>query len=140
MSNFLKHQRFSKELKKLAKENAIQGKTSAALREDEKWCMYMKYRHEECALPLIEKLYREEAGIMRAERAVEGISRDYLKYAREMAITKNKMDRAQERYEGRKEGREEEKLQIARKMEKMGLSISQVAEGTGLSAETIERL
>jgi predicted transposase/invertase (TIGR01784 family) len=75
-----------------------------SLREDEKWCMYMGYRHEERTARLMEQFYREEAGIMRAELAVEKISRDYQKYARQMAITKNKMDRAQARYDGRQEG------------------------------------
>ena len=56
-----------------------------ALREDEKWCMYMGWRHEKRAEPLIKELYRQEEGIMRAEKAVNGISREYLKFAREFA-------------------------------------------------------
>jgi predicted transposase/invertase (TIGR01784 family) len=64
------------------------------LSEEEKWCMYMKYRHEEHAGKLIKDLCREE-GIMRAEKTVNGISRDYLKAAREMAIIKNRLDRGQ---------------------------------------------
>jgi predicted transposase/invertase (TIGR01784 family) len=110
----------------------------------EKWCMFMKYRHEDRAANLIEKLYREEEGIMRAERAVEGISRDYLKFAREMAYTKNKMDRAQERYEGRaeglEEGREEKALEIARKMKALGRPLPEIAEITGLLPEVISSL
>jgi predicted transposase/invertase (TIGR01784 family) len=126
--------------------------------------MFMKYRHEDWAAKLMEKLYSEEAGIMRAERAVEGISRDYLKYAREMAITKNKMYRAQQRFEDRAEGlaegraeglaeghaegrseglaegRTNEKLEIARNLKKMGLSAQQIVEGTGLSPEIVQKL
>jgi predicted transposase/invertase (TIGR01784 family) len=81
---------------------------------------------------------------MKAELAVEKISRDYRKYARQMAITKNKMDRAQARYDGRQEGLAEgqakTQLEIARKMKKMGMPVSQIAEVTGLSLETVERL
>ena len=38
------------------------------------------------------------------------------------------------------QGREEEKLEIARNLKMMGLPISQIAEGTGLLLETIEQL
>jgi predicted transposase/invertase (TIGR01784 family) len=40
----------------------------------------------------------------------------------------------------RDEGRTEGTLEIARNLKKMGLSISQIADGTGLPVETIERL
>jgi predicted transposase/invertase (TIGR01784 family) len=139
-----------------------------SLPEDEKWCIYMKYRHEERAAEQIEQLYRKEEGIMRAERAVNRISRDYLKAVREMNIRKNEMDRAQRIQdlekaaltkglaegrtkglaeghtqglaEGRAEGLEEGKLEIARKMKEMGLSFEQINAITGLSFETIKRL
>jgi predicted transposase/invertase (TIGR01784 family) len=42
--------------------------------------------------------------------------------------------------EGRAEGIAEASLEIALKMKGMGLPISQIAEGTGLSAETIVKL
>ena len=71
----------------------------------------MKYRHEERTAELIEQLYRQEAGIMRAERAVNGISRDYLKAIRKMNEMKNK-----------------------------GLPLAEIVDITGLSIEAIERL
>jgi predicted transposase/invertase (TIGR01784 family) len=130
----------------------LEGKTGTeTLRNDEKWCIYMKYRHEKRATKLIEELYREE-GIMRAEKAVKGISRDYLKFAREMAIAKNRMDLAQERedgheegraeghVEGHAEGRAEKTLEIARKMKAIGRPSPEIAEVTGLPTETIEQL
>ena len=55
---------------------------------------------------------------------------------------KNSIDTAKE--EGRKEGREEgvakEKLATAKRLLGMGLTQEQVAKGTGLSIEEIERL
>jgi predicted transposase/invertase (TIGR01784 family) len=114
------------------------------LPEDEKWCMYMKYRHEERAAKLIERLYREEEGIMRAEKTVSGISRDYLKAIREMNILKNRMDRASEqdnaRQEGLQTGRAEKAMEIARKMKKVGDSAERIQDITGLSPEDIEKL
>jgi len=82
------------------------------LPEDEKWCIYFKYRHEEQTAKLIEKLYHKEEGIMRAERAVNGITRDYLKAVREMGILKNRMDRAQMRYDLKQELQAELRAEI----------------------------
>jgi predicted transposase/invertase (TIGR01784 family) len=42
--------------------------------------------------------------------------------------------------DGHAEGLTESKLEIARNLKKMGLSVSQITEGTGLSSETIEQL
>jgi predicted transposase YdaD len=42
--------------------------------------------------------------------------------------------------EGRAAGRTDEKLEIARNLKKMGLSVSQIADGTGLLPEVIETL
>jgi flagellar biosynthesis/type III secretory pathway protein FliH len=122
--------------------------------------MYMKYRHEEQAGQLIEELCSKEEGIMRAEKAVNGISRTYIKAIRDMAIEKNRLDRGQARYEGREEGREEglaegreegraegraegqaeAELKIARKMKAMGDSAEKIHTITGLPPETVEKL
>jgi len=119
-----------------------------SLPEDEKWCIYFRYRHEEQTAELIKKLYRKEEGIMRAERAVAGIDRDYLRAIRKMGEIKNSMDRAQEKYEARREGRaeglqeglQEKSLEIARKMKDAGRPLNEIAEFTGLATETIYQL
>jgi len=126
------------------------------LSEDEKWCIYLKYRHDENAEPLIEELCQKEEGIMRAEKAVEKISRSYLKYIREMNIKKNEYERNYMAYtarneglaeghvvglaEGRTEGRYDEKVEIARKMKTARKPMSEIAEFTGLSSQAIENL
>jgi len=130
-----------------------------SLSEEEKWCIYMKYRHEDRAAKLIEKLYRKEEGIMRAERAAAKIDRDYEKFARKMAEMKNSMDRAQMLYDARQEGFNEgiqegiqkglqkgraevykEKLEIAKKMKNAGRPLNEIIEFTGLPTETVERM
>ena len=130
-------------------QNLLAGKAKMeTLSKEEKWCTYMKYRHEEWAGALIEELCRTEAGIMRAEQAVTKISRDYIRYAKKMAEIKNSMDRAEEllyaREEGEKigmeKGHEDEKLEIARKMKEMGDPIEKIQIVTGLPTETIEQL
>jgi len=75
-----------------------------SLSEEEKWCIFMRYRHEKRAAKLVEKLYREEEGIMLAEKAVKGISRDYLKFAREMAEAKDRMERQYRIHKAEQEG------------------------------------
>jgi predicted transposase/invertase (TIGR01784 family) len=70
-----------------------------------------------------------------------------------MTISKDEVERAwlrsEEKYVldtqskltyAKREGHQEEKLEIARNFKKMGLSFSQIAEGTGLSTETIQKL
>jgi predicted transposase YdaD len=109
----------------------------SSLSEEEKWCMYMKYRHEERAQPLIEELCRKEEGIMRAEQAVKWVSRDYEKAIRRMNIIKNDMDRNERSYD---EGQTEAKREIARKMKEMGISLEQIHTITCLSLETIEQM
>jgi predicted transposase/invertase (TIGR01784 family) len=61
-----------------------------------------------------------------------------------MAIIKNRLDRGQAEYNAREkghaEGHAEKALEIAQKMKKMGLPVAQIAEGTGLSPEAIQKL
>ena len=122
------------------------GKASAeTLREDEKWCIYMRYRHEEQAGPLIKELCRKEEGIMHAEKALAKVDRDYVRFIRSMNIMKNSMDRASLLYdgglkEGEEKGRAEEKIEIARKIKAMGDSVEKIHAITGLPTETIEQL
>jgi len=118
------------------------------LPKDEKWCMYMKYRHEELAEPLIKELCRKEEGIMHAEKALSKIDRNYAKAIREMNIRKNEIDRyyairnaqREARAEGLAEGKAEANLEIARKFKAMGLPIEQIVEGTGISLDKLEKI
>jgi len=106
------------------------------LPEDEKWCMYMKYRHEELAEPLIKELCLKEEGIMHAEKALSKVDRDYAKYAREMSIIKGRMERAAAIHNARLE----EKLEIAQKMKAMGDPLEKIQAITGVPPETLDKL
>jgi len=125
-------------------EDYLSGKEGMeTLTMEEKWCMYMRYRHEERAVPLIERLCREEKGIMCAEQAVTKVSREYRRFARKMAERKNSMDRAERllvaREEAEKQGISKAKLEIAGKMKNAGRPIKEITEFTGLPSETIEQ-
>ena len=140
----------------------------SGLPEDEKWCMYMKYRHVSQAKKLVEELYRQEAGIMRAEKAVNGISRDVVKMFREYSKEKARLDRGQEIYnmkrdariegraegkaeglaegkaeglvEGKAEGLVEGRIEIARKMLAEGSTIDFVQKITGLDTKAMQAI
>ena len=117
------------------------------LREDEKWCIYMRYRDDERAKPLIRELYRKEGGIMRAEKALSKVDRDYIKYVREMDAWKNRREAAIRQYnegirqgeeKGMAKGKAEANLETARKLKAMGILAEQIHEATGLDTETID--
>jgi predicted transposase/invertase (TIGR01784 family) len=119
----------------------LAGKTGPeTLSEEEKWCIYMKYRHIKRAQPLIRELCRKEEGIMHAERTLIKIDRDYINYIGKMNILKNEMDLAQRIYNIEQKAQTKEKLKIARKMKNAGHPLSEIAEFTDLSNETIGRL
>ncbi|MCL2763603.1 MAG: Rpn family recombination-promoting nuclease/putative transposase [Treponema sp.] len=119
----------------------LAGKTGTeTLQDDEKWCIYMKYRHEEQAKPLIQELCQREAGIMQAEKSLGKVSRSYQKYIREMNIAKNEMERWYKNKAAREAGQTEKALEIARKMKDKGLSVAEIIDITGLSMEAVEKL
>ena len=60
---------------------------------------------------------------------------DSLKTYRDL---KNSLDTAEEK--GRMEGREEEKIAIARNLKSMGMSISDISKATSLSEEEIDSI
>jgi predicted transposase/invertase (TIGR01784 family) len=123
-------------------------KDMANLTDEEKWCIYLKYRYEEQAQPLIRTLCREEVGIMHAERALKKVDRDYLKYAKQMAEIKNEYERWVMEDEVREkvvaevyaEALAKEKNESAKKMKALGLSTEQIQAVTGLSPDTIKSI
>ena len=129
--------------------NYLSGKPGVnPLTEDQRWCIYMKYHHEELAEPLIKELCSKEEGIMYAEKALTKVDRDYAKAIRNMNIIKNEYERGvrleaarkEGLAEGHAEGHAEASYKIARKMKKAGRSFDEIAEFTDLPVETIENL
>jgi len=71
------------------------------LTKEEKWCIYLRYRHEKGVKTLINQLSKEEEGIMRAEKEMPRVSRTYKRYVRNLSILKYEMDKAQQKLEYR---------------------------------------
>jgi predicted transposase/invertase (TIGR01784 family) len=87
-------------------------KDFSGLSEEEKWCIYLKYRHEEAASGLIGELCRKERGIMSVETVLRRVSGEEEQWARQLFREKAAMDyrsgmgaaRDEGLAEGRKEG------------------------------------
>jgi predicted transposase/invertase (TIGR01784 family) len=138
------------------------------LTSEQKWCLYMKYRHIKQAKLLIETLCRREEGIMKAEKAVYKISRDSKRAARRMSEIIGRMDydikimdaaekgKAEGKTQGIAEGiaqgleqgitqgiaqgKAESKAENARNALKEGLSVEVVQRITGLDMKTIKNI
>jgi predicted transposase/invertase (TIGR01784 family) len=108
---FYEMPKLEKEAKAYFEDKGNLGKLPA----EAKWCMFFKYRQEEGMAPLIEELCREEEGIMRVERVLTKMSRDYETWARVLYREKAEMDYyagiAYARHEGKLEGKIEGKLE-----------------------------
>ena len=78
---------------------------------------------------------REEAEIAKFTPVELKEYEDSLKTYRDL---KNSLDTAEEK--GRMEGREEEKIAIARNLKSMDMSISDISKATGLSEEEIDSI
>jgi predicted transposase/invertase (TIGR01784 family) len=117
-----------------------------------KWCMYLRYKVNERAVPLIEELCRQEEGIMRADQALKKISRDEEQWARALFREKAAMDYRFELYSSRENGltegialgkaEEREKacqkeLEAARKLKARGLSNEDISCILQISIEDI---
>jgi predicted transposase/invertase (TIGR01784 family) len=87
-----------------------------SLTVEEKWCMYIKYRHEESAGTLINQLCHKEVGIMHAERAVRKANRDYRRYIENMNIIRNDWDREQLKDEAEERGMQKGRQQGEQKI------------------------
>jgi predicted transposase/invertase (TIGR01784 family) len=127
------------------------------LRNEEKWCIYLKYRQDERMAGVIAELCRQEEGIMHAERALTRESRDMEKWARALFREKAEMDYRGEMYSSREQGKAEglalgkaagykqareesyrEKLEIARKMKARGVPVEEIVDITGLPPEVVD--
>jgi predicted transposase/invertase (TIGR01784 family) len=129
------------------------------LPKDTRWCIYFRYRFDKRAETLIEQMCREDGGIMRAEKALAKVDKDYVKWARTMAKIKDKMDYASKmlrfereieanaiarwkregRAEGLAEGKMKGKLEIVSKLKAAGMPLEEICNITGLSPETVEK-
>jgi predicted transposase/invertase (TIGR01784 family) len=114
----------------------------------EQWAAYFQYLTNGAKREKIDEIIKSKEGIAMATNTLCQVSAEYEAYALQTSLMKGELDwrsgmkdaEKKGRKEGLIEGRNEASLDIARNLKGMGLSISQIAEGTGLSAEIIAQL
>jgi predicted transposase/invertase (TIGR01784 family) len=106
----------------------------------ELWGVYFQYLRNKEKRGIINEIIKQEEGIAMASEVLITISKDEKERFRLLSQEKYELDTQSKLSYAKKEGRTEKALEIAQKMKKMGLPVSQIAEGTGLSPEVIQKL
>jgi predicted transposase/invertase (TIGR01784 family) len=78
--------------------------------------------------------------IAMASEVLITISKDEIEQARLMSEYKYELDTQSIRVEAKREERRKNTAEIARNLKKLGISVEQIAQGTGLSVEDIAKL
>jgi predicted transposase/invertase (TIGR01784 family) len=132
----------------LSKLSEVVEKPIKDMKTPERWGAFFQYLRDKSKRGIINEIMNQEEGIAMASEVLINISKDEAERFRLLSWEKHMLDaqsdrsyeRQEARAEGHAEGVAENKLEIARNLKKMGLPVSQIAEGTGLSLETIDRL
>jgi predicted transposase/invertase (TIGR01784 family) len=148
----------------LIKTKPIADKPVKEMTDVEAWAVFFQYLTDEEKRTKIVEIINHEEGIAMAVKTLGTFTQNELEYMRQTSLIMAELDRntdiayAKERglkagirkgrregrneglIEGLNKGRDKASLDIARNLKGMGLSISQIAEGTGLSTETITQL
>jgi predicted transposase/invertase (TIGR01784 family) len=133
------------ELKKTEK---LPEKPVPRMSAQERWAVFFRYCSDPGKRDVINNLLDEEEGIAMAGEVLFTISKDERerawlesRFKYELDLQSEKVTAQQEgRAEGLAEGREVEKLEVARNMKRWGDSTEKIAAMTGLPAETINGL
>jgi len=124
----------------LEKTRPIAEKPIEEMTNPELWAVFFQYlTDEEKRTKIIEIINRKE-GIAMAVKTMTGFTQSEIERLRKISELKAELDYQDGMVTAKREGRQEEKLDIARNLKGMGLSVSQIAKGTGLSEEIINKL
>jgi len=132
----------------LVKTGPVADKPIEEMTNAELWAVFFQYLTDEDKRDKIIEIINQEEGIAMALDTLVNITQDEIEYARMSTLLKSELDyqsgmvgaRREGLAEGFTKGHDEASLDIARNLKKMGLPITQIAEGTGLSIETIEQM
>jgi predicted transposase/invertase (TIGR01784 family) len=132
----------------LSKLGEVVKKPIKDMNASELWGVYFQYLRNKEKRGIINEIIACEEGIAMASEVLITISKDEMERFRLLSQEKHELDtqsslswaRQEGEARGIKKGEAKGTLKIARKMKKMEMPVSQIAEVTGLSPETIERL
>ena len=106
----------------------------------EMWAVYFRYLTDRNKRAKINEVIAREEGIAMASKVLITISKDEVERARLMSEYKYELDTQSRMVQAKRDGRQEEKLEIAGNFKKLGIPVSQIAQATGLSAKEIAKL
>jgi len=128
----------------LVKTEPVVNKPVEEMTNAELWAVFFEYLTDEKKRDKIILIIKREERIAMALETLVNITQDETEYARICNQIKSQLDyqsgMVNAKREGIKEGRAEEKLEIARKMKNTGRALSEIMEFTGLTAESIEQM
>jgi predicted transposase/invertase (TIGR01784 family) len=102
----------------------------------ERWAVYFRYLTDRSKRAKINEIIAAEEGIAMASEVLITISKDEIEQARLMSEWKYEMDTQSKLVQVKRENTAE----IARNLKALGVSVEQIAQGTGLSVEDIAKL
>ncbi|MDR2718366.1 MAG: Rpn family recombination-promoting nuclease/putative transposase [Treponema sp.] len=124
----------------LVKTEPVADKPVEEMTNAELWAVFFQYLTDKEKRGKIIEIINREEGIAMAVDTLIHFTQDEIEYAHQTSLLKGELDWRCGMREAECKGRNEASLDIARNLKGMGLSISQIAEGTGLSTEAIAQL
>jgi predicted transposase/invertase (TIGR01784 family) len=124
----------------LSKLEMVVEKPTAAMSVQEYWAVFFRYLTDKSKRRKINEIVEYEEGIAMASQVLLTISKDEVERARLMSEYKYVVDTQSKVIQAKREGKREEKFEIARRMKNRNAPAKQIAEDTGLSLKQIEEL
>jgi len=124
----------------LVKTEPVAGKPVEEMTNAELWAVFFQYLTDEEKRDKIIEIINQEEGIAMAVDTLINITKDDIEFARMTTLIKSELDWQSGIVDAERKGRNEEKLENAKKMKTMGFLSEQIQAVTGLSQETIAQL
>ncbi|MDR1248553.1 MAG: Rpn family recombination-promoting nuclease/putative transposase [Treponema sp.] len=120
----------------LAKAESSVEKSAGEMTATELWAVYFRYLTDRSKRQKINEVIASEEGIAMASEVLITISKDEVERARLMSEYKYELDTQSMKVEAKREGIRE----VAQNLKQLGISVEQIVQATGLSAEDIAKL
>jgi predicted transposase/invertase (TIGR01784 family) len=106
----------------------------------EHWAVFFRYLTDKGKRGKINEIIACEEGIAMASEVLMSISKDEVERARLVSEYKYQLDMQSKLVHAKREGKKEEKLEIARNFKTLGAPIGQIVQATGLTEKQINEL